>query len=701
MPSDPDRLQRGKFVDDLSKVIVSLPSELTGSFTIGLNGSWGEGKTSVINLLIKKLESDNVVIIQFDPWYYGGEAAILNAFYDQLEKAFSTKFIFPDIKKSIARYLRIISTGVSFSGFKFDIHSPILSIEKTKEQIENYIQKTGKKVLIIIDDIDRLQPDEMALVFKLVRKNTNFKNTIFLLIFDESLVKKTLEEKIGIDRNFLDKIINLPIPLPIFEKERISEFLREKIKDLITREKILASDIEIESLLEKFQNIHKSSELSVLFKTLRLAKRYLNSLYTTLPSIKSEVNPIDYTILEIIKVFEKGMYKKIAENQDIFAPPALAQLSLAFVERSNRTKNILDGMASTPDGYAFLFEGIGVEQKNTFEMLLKSLFPWTYGRKSSGQNFDFSNIGKNRDEKRISHPDCFPKYFLLQAPLLEISDEEIEKMISDWKSLPSEKQKAFIENEMFKTDPKGWASKLMEKLMDFNEWIDSPYLARSLIEVIYENADVFPRGQNSLDLTSSEFSKAASFMVFLIKSKVEKQSIAEVLEDALMKTPDLLFSSFIIEIWKKESFQGEPISDNNSIDLKSFQDKVAQRLKEYFVDNKIDIFEKYVPGWFFILDRWGTHWGEHSGQFNEIIQNYVLSLVKDNAQRLYELFNEMPGMPSFPKIKFEYFKNYLNVTKFREIALKFKDSDILSPGKKDLINYFLGSFPDEPQLSQE
>lgn len=690
-----DRLRRGKFVDDLSKVIVSLPSELTGSFTIGLNGSWGEGKTSVINLLIKKLESDNIVIIQFDPWYYGGEEAILNAFYDQLEKALSEQFIFPGFKKSIARYLKLISTGVSFPGFKFDIHSPMLTIEKTKEQIGNYIQKVCKKVVIIIDDIDRLQPDEMALVFKLVRKNTNFKNTIFFLSFDPSIVKIALKENCNIDGDFLEKIINMPIPLPAIEPRSIEGYLLDEIKKVLN--KIAIPVDEAKSLLDEIQGIYNSG-ITELFKTLRVTKRYLNSLSSSLPSIISEVNARDFLILEIIRVFNDDLYKKISENQELIAPSTLGTMLLEAELRKL-------GITSVKEKYISLMEG--TKQKKIFESLLHLLFPVTFGRILNNVQPDYQNIVKNRNRKKISHPDCFPKYFLLQVPSLEISDEQLETMISIWKLKQPKERKESIKLELFKKDNEGNARTLewIQKLKKFDQLIDSP-LALSIIEVINENSNAFTRGQKYFNLSSSEFAEAGRFMVFLIKNKIGNQSKGDVLDDALVKTPDLLFSSFIIYIFKKEGLKSEPISDNNSIDLKSFQDKVAQMLKEYFIDYKIDIFKKYNESfeWDFILQCWGTYWEDWNGQFSEIIQDYVLSLVKDDEEKFYKFLNEMTDKVSPPlyiEDEFVRLKKWYDVTKFKEIALKFKDSNILSPEKKDLINKFLGSFADQPQPSQE
>lgn len=156
-----DRLGRGKFVYDLYRQISKLPLPLTGSFTIGLYGSWGEGKTSVLNLLEEKFENcDDFLIIRFDPRYFEDEDAIFAAFYNQIETAISVQFVFHGFKKIVERYKKIISTGLSFSGISFGLKDQNDSIEKTKEKIEDFIRRIDRKLLIIIDDIDRLQPGE-------------------------------------------------------------------------------------------------------------------------------------------------------------------------------------------------------------------------------------------------------------------------------------------------------------------------------------------------------------------------------------------------------------------------------------------------------------------------------------------------------------------------------------------------------------
>lgn len=205
-----DLLGREKFIDNLYKEIINLP--FSESFVFGVYGSWGEGKTSSINLLRNKFkanENENFLIVNFDPWYYRDEEAILYAFYKQIERTISQRFIFPDLKGTFARYRRLISLGLSQTGIKIDLSQGDVSLEETKQKIEKYIIQTGKKIIIFIDDIDRLQAEEILLIFKLVRLHAKFKNTIFILSFDENYVSDILEEKWITSGNVNNQNLNL------------------------------------------------------------------------------------------------------------------------------------------------------------------------------------------------------------------------------------------------------------------------------------------------------------------------------------------------------------------------------------------------------------------------------------------------------------------------------------------------------------
>jgi hypothetical protein len=132
--------------------------------------------------------------------------------------------------------------------------------------------------------------------------------------------------------------------------------------------------------------------------------------------------------------------------------------------------------------------------------------------------------------------------------------------------------------------------------------------------------------------------------------------------------------------------------DKDFIDLKPLKDKVSQRLQGYFIDNKMDIFEKYPAGWSFILYQFGTYWSGREVQFNKMIQDYVFFLVKDDIQKFCKFLYDMtdqPLKPINPQFTFNQFKKFFDLLKFKEIALKFKDDQSLAEEKRNIISKFL------------
>ena len=79
--------------------------------------------------------------------------------------------------------------------------------------------------MILIDDIDRLQPPEALSVFKLVALTARLRNTVFLLSFDQIVIDKMLKDTARVDSSFLEKVIQKPLQLPPAEQRDIDRFL--------------------------------------------------------------------------------------------------------------------------------------------------------------------------------------------------------------------------------------------------------------------------------------------------------------------------------------------------------------------------------------------------------------------------------------------------------------------------------------------
>lgn len=409
-----DCLRRVPFVEALYQEITKLPFE--DSFCFGLYGSWGEGKTSILNLLKNKLkENQETILFEFDPWYFASKELILKHFLEGLGRTLR-----PSVPKKLRKFFeknfRKFSLGVTVLGtggqiaFEFEEKDLL----KLKDEINAQIVKTEKKLVILIDDIDRLQLDEILLVFKLVKLIADFKHTVFLLSFDAEATKSVLQKQ-NKDIGYIDKIVQKPIPLPKVEQNDINQFLYSAFDELF--EKLNLDNQRIKEELKEFSLVYQQHARK-LFITLRGIKRYVNSLLSSLPPVVNEVHLFDFLILEIIKVFAPGIYTDIYENWQFYVPQRTSNESEIWLnplklkkgqEKETIVKEHIEQLLQSEP------------QKEVFTNLLDSLFP------------RFSSEEDARRKKRI-YSTSFLKYFTLRVPSRELSDESIEREISSWNS---------------------------------------------------------------------------------------------------------------------------------------------------------------------------------------------------------------------------------------------------------------------------
>lgn len=144
-----DLLGRSEFVENVYSQITGI--HFSDSFVFGLSGSWGEGKTSVINLLKMRFVSNpDFLLIDFDPWYYKDEDAIIKGFYQEIEAAIRKEFVIPGFKRTIGKYLRKISPEVSPLGIKLKVPFADDTLDELKGRIERYISEIKKSSSLLL-----------------------------------------------------------------------------------------------------------------------------------------------------------------------------------------------------------------------------------------------------------------------------------------------------------------------------------------------------------------------------------------------------------------------------------------------------------------------------------------------------------------------------------------------------------------------
>ncbi|MDK2773000.1 MAG: KAP family NTPase, partial [Flavobacterium sp.] len=317
------------------KRIIQLNSSNKEPLTIGIYGKWGEGKTSFLNLLKDKIEhfdkdknGKEYLIFEFNPWRYSNEDEMLFDFFDGISKRFyvdhQTKI--QKVGTLITRYSKYLKaikisssigipkrlgTSISFEPSKIfealgeDLSGEQITLDKLKDKVNEAVNNANFKVLVFIDDLDRLDKDEIYTILKLIKLNANFDNFIFITTLDSEHVVKAIKDRYGEENEdgilFLEKIINIPIHLPKIETEDLQLFFEKKLDEISKNLNINESkNDEIKSIVYDFNDNY--------FKSPREIIKVLNSFYINAFSFEYEINLRDLFWIEYLKIKNESLY---------------------------------------------------------------------------------------------------------------------------------------------------------------------------------------------------------------------------------------------------------------------------------------------------------------------------------------------------------------------------------------------------------
>ena len=300
--------------------------------TIALNGPWGSGKSSAVNLIRHHLrsvtEEENLLIVDFKCWWFHGEEALTLAFLQTLNTALGkslsekAKDLIPKIGKTLLQAGPVIgpainiATGSPFGtlfsrslDFTKQFFPADESVEGLFRRLSEALEQQKKRFLVIIDDIDRLTPDEALLVFRLVKSVGRLPNVMYLIAFDRELAEKAVKERYPSEGpHFLEKIIQAYFELPLPARDDLNgAFLAE-----IERRCGAFTDQEE---IRRFMNIFYDFIVPYL-NSPRDLTRLTNSVAISWPPVAKEVNVADFVALEVIRVFEPKLYNMICSNKE-------------------------------------------------------------------------------------------------------------------------------------------------------------------------------------------------------------------------------------------------------------------------------------------------------------------------------------------------------------------------------------------------
>lgn len=322
-----DVLGRKKFVENFNDILTSYKD--TDSLTIGLYGKWGSGKTSIINLTTTKLEEQKYKVIHFNPWNFKGQDELIQCFfkefYNQLDMVNYHK-IFTKLGNFFKRIAQVLSFGKYvpiISPYATTI-APLIkeygetlenltykkSLEEIKIKISKKLLKLDKKIIVFIDDVDRLSDIEICQIFQLVKLLADFKNVIYVLAMDKDVVVSALQNSQKEHaEEYIEKIIQLPINMPDVSQLKVQNVLVEKLNTICNN---------LNAFLPTRNNDLARTSFWQQFLNLRDVHRYLNVFIPKFEALKNNIDMHDFCIMTLLEIKYPDVRNFIFKNQEKF-----------------------------------------------------------------------------------------------------------------------------------------------------------------------------------------------------------------------------------------------------------------------------------------------------------------------------------------------------------------------------------------------
>src|SRR5262249_34832101 len=183
------------------------------------------------------------------------------------------------------------------------------SIKALRSEVKKAFASIGKRIVIVLDDLDRLRADEIRDIVRLVRLVADLPTTVYLLAFDRHRVEEALAEEFGKDnkdagRNYLEKIVEVSFDLPAIRPEDLAEMLFAGLDGVI-------AGTSCRPLNKRDWANFFGLGMRNLFTTPRDVHRYLNALPVTLRLIADEVALADILALEAVRVLAPDFFEAL------------------------------------------------------------------------------------------------------------------------------------------------------------------------------------------------------------------------------------------------------------------------------------------------------------------------------------------------------------------------------------------------------
>lgn len=441
-----DEYGREKYVDNLAYAL--LTGDDSDGLVVGIEGEWGSGKTSLKNMLIERLQQmplpdRKTHLIEFDAWMYSRSGEIVSALFSEISAGLSLRLkwyqkllmrfdcfnnnaitsVIHLIYRAINAVLPYFEIGISIGciSWSFQNLSKLLSTKKyrtgdlhqTRSRLKYDLQSQSDKIVVFIDDLDRLLDDEISSLIQAVKAVGDLPHVTYVLLYDKAYVTQALD-KASHNRGseFLEKIVQIPAVVPELSLSELHESLKHEILRIGWRDSLS---------LGREQGIFNYC-ICPFIQNKRDMVRFLNDFRLYYEALGDDVELLDLAGITALHIFCPEFYSWIWENRCLMVNPVFADEE--YMVYSDQTADLEEVIKQADEKK--IFNKYSIEWK----MIIHILFPFV-NKISMGKEYFLSENDVPDSYRSICKKDYIDAYFRLMPSSGDVPEKWYKRFLCE------------------------------------------------------------------------------------------------------------------------------------------------------------------------------------------------------------------------------------------------------------------------------
>jgi hypothetical protein len=425
-------LDRDRLAKRLAGILRAVARQ-TESAVVALIGPWGSGKTTLLHAVEKHVRAGNDwYLARYNPWSYTTLATAVEGFFAELKGALPQDALGSERRAALGKLgARIAPIGALGGVIGIDASDALREIarlvggdqspENIRAKAAQELESLDKPVLVLIDDLDRLEPAELLLTFKLVRLLGRLPHVYYLLSYDEATLESVLgrTELVGAERgrarDYLEKMVQVRLDVPPLLSRQRAVLVQQALDAVLARHSVELDETETVRLQQMWAH-----SLEPYMTQPRAVKKLFAQLDALWPEVAGEVNFVDFLGMTFLRTFERSAFDLVVDSRDELV--GALSLSSTGRDKENLREQWQRWLGSLGDA--------GVRHPEAVAILLSEMFlPLRSARENMNYGSHYSEDIARR--KGVGSDEFFDRYTQLGNPPGDISEALVARAIDE------------------------------------------------------------------------------------------------------------------------------------------------------------------------------------------------------------------------------------------------------------------------------